>query len=100
MFYFALISDHQWSDGSALDYTNWDKDEPNTHNNQELCAELGPNNKKWGYRNCGIVKNHICQIKRGKYSRGRVKVLFIKILSHIIQLNIHLNMCSLYCSFL
>lgn len=34
---FAKGAPFQWNDGSALDYTNWSKWDPNNYNNNEDC---------------------------------------------------------------
>ena len=62
----AFLLDHQWSDDSPFEYSKWAKDEPDNHKGAELCVEIDiKDGKKWTYRNCALVKNHVCKIKRG-----------------------------------
>ncbi|XP_023933559.1 macrophage mannose receptor 1-like [Lingula anatina] len=59
-------SSYVWTDGSALDYTNWDEGEPNDHNGLESCVELNRGQRGlWNDANCYTLKQCICQVKRG-----------------------------------
>ncbi|XP_023932374.1 macrophage mannose receptor 1 [Lingula anatina] len=60
-------SSYVWTDGSALDYTNWDEGEPNDHNGLESCVELNRGQRGlWNDANCYTLKQCICQVKRGE----------------------------------
>ncbi|KAM4543684.1 macrophage mannose receptor 1 [Fundulus diaphanus] len=55
-----------WSDGSPLNFEDWDFGEPNNHNDNEHCAEAMLSYRRpWNDRNCDFYNNWICQIRKG-----------------------------------
>ncbi|KAL4617320.1 macrophage mannose receptor 1-like [Arapaima gigas] len=65
----AIDGGYQWSDGTALSYTNWGPGEPNNHLGQEDCVEmLSTTNGSsfWNDLNCGAAQDWICMISKGK----------------------------------
>ena len=57
----------EWSDGSALSYTNWNGGEPNDHpnnniNNQEDYVEMR-NNGTWNDHNFNIINRYVMEIE-------------------------------------
>ncbi|XP_060558401.1 macrophage mannose receptor 1-like [Ruditapes philippinarum] len=55
---------HQWSDGSAVDYTNWNPGEPNDFHGYEDCVVYNPG-AGWNDQNCYIASRFICAVPRG-----------------------------------
>ncbi|XP_071181915.1 macrophage mannose receptor 1-like [Mytilus edulis] len=60
-------SDHKgtfkWSDGTPLDYINWNPHVPNNWNNFEHCVEMEKvPNRKWNDGNCYISQSFICKL--------------------------------------
>ncbi|VDI58252.1 Hypothetical predicted protein [Mytilus galloprovincialis] len=53
----------KWSDGTPLDYTNWNLNEPNHWNNFEHCVEMEHfTHRKWNDGNCYISQSFICKL--------------------------------------
>ncbi|XP_072020400.1 macrophage mannose receptor 1-like [Amphiura filiformis] len=51
-----------WSDGTPLDYTNWNPGEPNDANGEEQCAETETFDEgRWNDNACGIKNAFICK---------------------------------------
>ena len=55
---------YKWSDGSAVDYTNWADNEPNNYKGNEDCVVYDYRNK-WNDMNCYSTQDYICSIPRG-----------------------------------
>ncbi|XP_052254421.1 macrophage mannose receptor 1-like [Dreissena polymorpha] len=53
-----------WSDGSAVDYTNWADKQPDNFNNNQDCVQVVPS-LKWNDQTCYAVTKFICAIPRG-----------------------------------
>ncbi|XP_063953416.1 macrophage mannose receptor 1-like isoform X1 [Lytechinus pictus] len=54
----------RWTDGTSVDYTNWNADEPNDHNGDEDCVEMiEPSERagKWNDQTCNDYNAFICQ---------------------------------------
>ena len=50
-----------WSDGSALNFTAWDKD---GRNENERCVRMvRANNYKWGDRRCSKTFGYVCEFE-------------------------------------
>ncbi|KAM8728446.1 macrophage mannose receptor 1-like [Acanthopagrus schlegelii] len=58
-----------WSDGSPVNYQDWDDNEPNNHNNAESCAELRiyklGMGGSWNDAQCERPNGWLCQIRAG-----------------------------------
>ncbi|KAM9332480.1 macrophage mannose receptor 1-like isoform 2-T2 [Pholidichthys leucotaenia] len=55
-----------WSDGSPVDYKNWEYGEPNNFNNNEHCAEVKSDyGQHWNDRHCESYNDWFCQISKG-----------------------------------
>ncbi|XP_052066376.1 macrophage mannose receptor 1-like, partial [Mytilus californianus] len=53
----------KWSDGTPLDYANWNTYEPNHWNNFEHCVEMEHfSHRKWNDGNCYISQSFICKL--------------------------------------
>ncbi|XP_071120593.1 macrophage mannose receptor 1-like [Mytilus edulis] len=51
-----------WSDGTLLNFTDWEESEPNDFNNNENCAHLQkPASQKWNDNNCFMSLRFICK---------------------------------------
>ncbi|XP_071527535.1 macrophage mannose receptor 1-like isoform X2 [Panulirus ornatus] len=48
-----------WSDGTGLDFVNWDKGEPNDE--EEECAELYTFSGRWNDASCSFARAYICK---------------------------------------
>nr|XP_046265195.1 macrophage mannose receptor 1-like isoform X4 [Scatophagus argus] len=63
------LTGYVWSDGSPVNFQQWDDDEPNNRNNVESCAELKlhqfDRSKSWNDVHCEKFKGWLCQIRRG-----------------------------------
>ena len=54
-----------WTDGSAVNFTNWAKNQPNNFHNQDCVHTLGVSkNYKWNDVPCSQCFNYTC--KKGK----------------------------------
>ena len=50
------------TDGSELDYANWNENEPNNQNNEEHCVIAGwGNENKWNDGNCNSAGYSVCE---------------------------------------
>ena len=49
-----------WSDGSPLNYVNWDRGEPNDAHGGEKCVEM-KSNSFWNDANCGVTQGFVCE---------------------------------------
>ena len=56
---------YKWSDGSAVDYTNWMDGEPNNYKGNEDCTVYWTDDKQWNDYSCYATANFICAIPRG-----------------------------------
>ncbi|XP_071181909.1 macrophage mannose receptor 1-like [Mytilus edulis] len=53
----------KWSDGTPLDYKNWNLYEPNHWNNFEHCVEMEHfTHRKWNDGNCYVSQSFICKL--------------------------------------
>ncbi|XP_076822718.1 macrophage mannose receptor 1-like [Clavelina lepadiformis] len=59
---------YQWTDGSPVNFTNWDTGEPDHPQGFENCAEsqLYYHYPDWNNLNCDMTRNFICKIRKGK----------------------------------
>ena len=68
-FFYSLLSvplaGYKWSDGSAVDYTNWKANEPNNYKGSEDCAVYITSTHNWNDMNCYATTSYICAIPRG-----------------------------------
>ncbi|CAL1269670.1 unnamed protein product [Larinioides sclopetarius] len=51
----------RWVDGTELNYTNWDYDEPNLRSKSKYCASHASGNAKWELDYCGVRRWFICK---------------------------------------
>ncbi|XP_071041008.1 macrophage mannose receptor 1 [Parasteatoda tepidariorum] len=51
----------RWSDGSPIDFTYWNENEPNNYQNQEKCCNMYVGNGLWNDENCNTEMNFICK---------------------------------------
>eukprot|EP00118_Oscarella_pearsei_P022672 m.264678 g.264678 ORF g.264678 m.264678 type:complete len:1411 (+) comp40476_c0_seq1:1691-5923(+) len=56
---------YTWSDGSPVQYTSWNRGEPNNYYGQEDCVQIY-NSKKWNDLACGKQLNFGCKINIAK----------------------------------
>ncbi|KAJ8277624.1 hypothetical protein GJAV_G00077700 [Gymnothorax javanicus] len=65
-FWIGLYKNHKgqwlWIDEKAVDYTNWDIDEPS--DNREECVEIFSDNGRWNNANCHRYKSYICKAEK------------------------------------
>ena len=56
-----------WTDGSAVNFLNWDANEPNDHNGMEKCVELKltDDTDMWNDNFCWSTNHFVCQVPRG-----------------------------------
>nr|ACS74990.1 C-type lectin precursor [Micrurus corallinus] len=55
----------EWSDGSNLTYTSWEKGEPNNLMNGEFCAVLSTGSRylQWNDKSCWHVHSFVCKFQ-------------------------------------
>ncbi|XP_006815865.2 macrophage mannose receptor 1-like [Saccoglossus kowalevskii] len=59
---YGIGSGYEWSDGTALDYQNWDAGEPNDFNGEEQCVNFYAHDQgTWNDKNCGERIPFICR---------------------------------------
>jgi hypothetical protein len=56
-----MSSGFAWSDGSPLNFINWNKGEPNNGDGGENCVEMYGSNSYWNDAQCGIQQAFICE---------------------------------------
>ncbi|WAR04183.1 MRC2-like protein [Mya arenaria] len=54
-----------WSDGTGVDYTNWNSNEPNDFKGQEDCVLYQTLSNKWNDNTCYLAQAYICALPRG-----------------------------------
>jgi len=54
-----------WSDGTPLDYSNWDLKEPNDNVGLENCVEMVFVSGKWNDNRCSSYRGYICKKELG-----------------------------------
>ncbi|XP_070535731.1 macrophage mannose receptor 1-like [Ptychodera flava] len=52
---------HMWSDGTPVDYVNWDEGQPDDAYGQEKCVELRTTDGEWNDLNCGDIHTFVCK---------------------------------------
>ncbi|XP_077993135.1 C-type mannose receptor 2-like [Glandiceps talaboti] len=52
---------HVWSDKTALDYVNWDDNQPDDAYGSEKCVELLSTDGRWNDLNCGDAHTFVCK---------------------------------------
>lgn len=52
---------HEWTDGTGVDFTNWDQGEPNDGYGQESCTSIYTSNGYWNDEQCGAQHGFICK---------------------------------------
>ncbi|KAJ8306911.1 hypothetical protein KUTeg_014995 [Tegillarca granosa] len=60
----TFISGYVWIDGSATDFTNWNKGEPNNFKDNEDCVEYSMQTSNWNDNNCYLSNSFICKIRK------------------------------------
>ena len=62
------VQGYGWTDGSAVNFLNWDVNEPNDHNGMEKCAELklSDDENMWNDNFCWSTNHYVCQVPRGE----------------------------------
>ena len=62
------MTGHKWSDGTPVDYTNWNPNEPNNYKGQENCVTYNVNGQGGGWNDmtCYWPKPFLCAVPRGK----------------------------------
>ncbi|XP_061179353.1 macrophage mannose receptor 1-like [Saccostrea echinata] len=60
-----IESGHKWTDGSATDYTQWNRGEPNNFADTEDCVELTRGSGGWNDVNCFFSKPLVCKVAKG-----------------------------------
>ena len=62
----GVESEFQWSDGSAVQFTNWDGWNPDNWRNSEDCANVrNYNDGRWNDQNCYSSLPYICKKPKG-----------------------------------
>ena len=54
-----------WSDGTPLDFSNWDVKEPNDNSGQENCVEMTFLSGRWNDNRCSSYRGYICKKELG-----------------------------------
>ncbi|KAF8795137.1 Macrophage mannose receptor 1 like protein [Argiope bruennichi] len=53
-----------WTDGSTLDYTNWDNREPNSYSDDKDCVAFDQTTTKWKIISCSSGGVAVCQVPK------------------------------------
>ncbi|XP_071940909.1 macrophage mannose receptor 1-like [Antedon mediterranea] len=56
---------YEWSDGTAVGYTNWGDGEPNDSGSEECVEMFFDGQRGWNDMDCSTVRNWICKIAKG-----------------------------------
>ena len=56
----------RWSDNTALDYVNWNINEPNDKSGTENCVEMWTRNGVWNDQSCSRRLRYMCKHQLGK----------------------------------
>uniref|UniRef100_A0A3Q1GW30 Mannose receptor, C type 1b n=1 Tax=Acanthochromis polyacanthus TaxID=80966 RepID=A0A3Q1GW30_9TELE len=74
------VTGYVWSDGSPLNFQNWEDGEPNNKNGVESCVEFKAYYWKasgsWNDVHCEKINSYACQIRRGECSWSCGYVVF------------------------
>ena len=74
----GVESDFVWSDGSVVDYTNWDNWNPDNWANSEDCANVRSyNDGRWNDQNCRNSLPYICKKRKGLHHLQHVPLMRI-----------------------
>ena len=58
---------HVWSDKSPVEFTNWNPQQPDSHQGQQPCVEMYSTGD-WADTGCYSVKQFICKMPRCKFN--------------------------------
>ena len=66
----GVESEFQWSDGTVVQFTNWDAWQPDDWRNYEDCAHVRQyNDGRWNDQRCLNYLPYICKRPKGWYSK-------------------------------
>ena len=57
---------NSWSDGTPVNYTNWEIGQPDSYNGLEACVQINPESGRWTDRDCNEKKKFVCKKRKGK----------------------------------
>jgi hypothetical protein len=55
-----------WSDGTPVDYTNWEPGEPNDNTGREFCVEMDSSIGQWNDVECEVDRIFACKAPKGE----------------------------------
>ncbi|XP_070537351.1 macrophage mannose receptor 1-like [Ptychodera flava] len=60
---YGFDENYEWSDGTPLDYENWQQNEPNDYHGEEQCVHIlgSSDNATWNDNHCAVKFSFICK---------------------------------------
>ena len=77
--FFLTLGSFAWSDGSGINYLNWNSGQPTglgTHGQLEECIEFDRTSGKWNDVDCFTNRGYVCKALKGTESPNILKYIY------------------------